>query len=92
MDKSYTMEKFQYTINHIRQLKEQFTKSTCELQECFEHMLKAELESGRHNCTLSVSVYPELYAKALLNMGFKVEEVKKVASVRAYKISWDSLI
>ena len=95
-----TMLQFKETASKINILREQekkqeemiidnFTKSTCELAECFYWILKSELR-GIKCCCLSIDTCPELCARKLSNMGFEVTEMKNgYDQVIVYDIMWD---
>lgn len=93
---SITKLKFEETIKNIRSLseksqliQEQFRESTCELSECFKWMLSSELNHNTNRCSLTISTCPELYAKELAGMGFKVDEMRNSAdTLCGYIISW----
>jgi hypothetical protein len=88
--------KFEETIKEVRSLneksqliQEQFRESTCELSECFKWMLSSELNYGTKHCCLTVSTCPELYAKELEGIGFKVDEMRNGANTLCgYDVSW----
>lgn len=94
---SLTKLAFEETIKEVKRLNEKstllqdnFRKSACELSECFKWMLSAELNHGSHHCCLTVETCPELYAKELEGMGFRVEEMRNDANILCgYDISWD---
>lgn len=93
---SHTMLQFKETISEINKIRNQekliaenFEKSTCELSECFHWILKAALE-GRNSCCLTIEICPELYAKALNDMGFEIKENRNDSNtLRGYYIRWD---
>lgn len=73
---SYTMSQFNETISKIKELRsreklimENFEKSTCELSEVFNYIIKAELEGRKHVC-LAADTCSELYAKKIEKNGF----------------------
>lgn len=93
---SKTMLEFHNVLKDINDLKEKeslmqerFERSTDELSECFHWMIKCALE-GRKHCSLTVDTCPELYAKELIDMGFKLEEQRNYANtLYGYDIYWD---
>lgn len=92
---SNTMLQFKETVSEINRIRNQekliaenFKKSTCELAGCFHWILKATLE-GRNSCYLPTNACPELYAKELKGMGFKIKEDKTdTNTLRGYYIKW----
>lgn len=92
---SNTMLQFKETISEINKIRNQeklitenFEKSTCELSECFHWILKAALE-GKNKCYLTIATCPELYAKALKDMGFEIKENRNVFyTLCGYDIKW----
>lgn len=95
---SVTMRQFMNAAEAIRRvrkqeelIKEKFTKSTCELSECFQYILNAEIK-GDKCCYLFVDICPELYAKELHGMGFDVEEKRNdYNDIIGYNISWEGV-
>ena len=94
---SVTMRQFMNAAEAIRRvrkqeelIKEKFAKSTCELSECFQYILNAELEGYKH-CYLSIDTCPELYAKELKGMGFDIKEERNYYSILGYHISWEGI-
>lgn len=92
---SNTMSEFIRTIEEInkleekkRQIRERFASSTEELSECFQYIISAKLE-GRTNCSLTIDICPELYAKELKGIGFEVKENRNYfGTLCGYSISW----
>ena len=93
---SHTMLQLKETISEINKIRNQeklitenFEKSTCELSECFHWILKAVLD-GRNSCYLTIETCPELYAKALNDMGFEIEEIRNsFNTLCGYYIKWN---
>ena len=93
---SETMKQFLEVIEEVdklrekeRLLKERFEKSTEELSECFHYILQFALRKEKA-CCLTIYTCPELYAKELSGMGFKVEEMRNCANILCgYTISWE---
>ena len=95
---SVTMRQFMNAAEAIRRvrkqeelIKEKFAKSTCELSECFQYILNAEVEGIKY-CYLDINTCPELYAKELHGMGFDVEEKRNdYNDIVGYNISWEEI-
>ena len=92
----YTMQQFKETVTEVNKLKEKeklliqkFEESTCELEKCFHYILQSALD-GQNHCCLVINTCPELYARALREMGFTVEEMRNSANTLCgYDIHWD---
>lgn len=93
---SNTILQFKETISEINKIRNQekliienFEKSTCELSECFHWILKAGPE-GQNSCCLTIETSPELYAKALNDMGFEIKENRNDSNILCgYYIKWN---
>lgn len=71
-----------------RILRSNFEESTQELSECFHWIMEAELDGAKSTC-LTIFTCPEIYAKALENMGFIVKENRNVFNTLCgYNIRW----
>ena len=93
---SFSMQEFYKVISIVQKLrqkeetiKERFENSTEELKECFHWMLKCALDDNSNHCCLTLNTCPSLYAKALSNMGFDVQEIRNVFDTLAgHDVYW----
>lgn len=95
---SKTAEGFKKLISEVKSLRNQekliikcFEASTCELAELFHVIIECEL-SGMKSYSFNLEICPEIYARALQEMGFVVtEHYNHLDILIGYDVYWGNL-